>query len=353
VSAARYDITSYSFDPSASYFPDTNVWFLVYGPSAPGDPRAIVYSGAVKRLRASGATVLIDALVMSEFANAWARFDFKRSGYSDFKRYRNSAAFKPVALDIAIALRSILTLAKPANTAFANIHIPDVVATFEKGNDDFNDLLIVETCRIKSCLLVTDDGDMKRCDLPIVTANQLILTPWAHQMEFELQPTLTGELLELRPLREDDFDALFAAASDPLIWELHPERERYQRPVFQRYFDSAMASGGAFAIIERASGRIIGSSRYWNLKPERSEVEIGWTFLERAFWGGRYNGELKSLMIGHAFRFAGRVVFVIGKDNHRSRKAVEKIGGVLVKEFLRAAPDGSMRDNVVYAITRP
>lgn len=177
MSAARYDVTSYSFDPNASYFLDTNIWFLVYGPPAPGDPRAIVYSAAVKRLRASGAAVLIDALVMSEFANAWARFEFKRSRMSDFKTYRNGGAFKPVAQDIAIALRSILSFAKPANTAFANINVPSVVATFEKGRDDFNDLLIVETCRIRSCVLVTDDGDMKRRDVPIVTANQAILTP--------------------------------------------------------------------------------------------------------------------------------------------------------------------------------
>src|SRR5437588_11092728 len=102
-------------------------------------------------------------------------------------------------------------------------------------------------------------------------------------MAFDLQPVLEGELLTLRPLRPDDFDALFAAASDPLIWEQHPESDRYQRAIFQRFFDGAIASQGAFAVIERATGRIIGSSRYWNLKPEESEVEIGWTFLQRAF----------------------------------------------------------------------
>lgn len=171
-------------------------------------------------------------------------------------------------------------------------------------------------------------------------------------MPFDLQPVLAGELVELRPLREDDFEALFAAASDPLIWEQHPEPDRYERPVFQRFFDSAMASGGAFAIVERSSGRIIGSTRYWNLDLARSEVEIGWTFLERAFWGGRTNGEIKSLMLDHAFRFVERVVFVVGKDNLRSRKAVEKIGGALEREFTRAAPDGTIRENVLYAITR-
>ena len=172
-------------------------------------------------------------------------------------------------------------------------------------------------------------------------------------MEFDLQPTLTGTLLELRPLRPDDFDALFAAANDPLIWEQHPESDRYERAVFQRYFDGAIESRGAFAIIERATGRIIGSSRYWNLKPDESEVEIGWTFLERAFWGGRYNAELKALMIGHAFRFVERVVFVVGENNLRSQKAVRKLGAELVASEERAAPDGSMRRNVIFALTRP
>jgi len=169
---------------------------------------------------------------------------------------------------------------------------------------------------------------------------------------FELQPTLTGALLELRPLRPDDFDALYRAASDPLIWEQHPEPTRHQREVFQKYFDSAIESGGALVVIDRKSGAIIGSSRYWNLDPARSEVEIGWTFLQRAYWGGEYNGEMKRLMIEHAFRFVEHVLFVVGEENLRSRKAVEKIGGTLLKKVERTAPDGTIRRNVVYAITR-
>src|SRR5947209_7146145 len=120
---------------------------------------------------------------------------------------------------------------------------------------------------------------------------------------FDFQPTLQGVLLELRPLKPDDFEALFAAASDPLIWEQHPDSGRYKREVFQKFFDSAIDSKGAFAIIERATGRMIGSSRYWNLDPVAGEVEIGWTFLERKFWGGTYNAELKRLMIDHALQY--------------------------------------------------
>jgi RimJ/RimL family protein N-acetyltransferase len=169
--------------------------------------------------------------------------------------------------------------------------------------------------------------------------------------EFELQPILRGELLELRPLTRSDFDALFAAASDPLIWEQHPERDRYRREVFQQYFDSAIESKGALAIVERKSGRIIGSSRYCNLNRTEREVEIGWTFLERKFWGGRYNRELKMLMLNHAFRFVDRVLFVVGETNFRSQKALEKIGARFVKK-VQSAAEGTLATKFVFAIGR-
>jgi N-acetyltransferase len=169
-------------------------------------------------------------------------------------------------------------------------------------------------------------------------------------MDFELQPNLQGTLIELRPLTPQDLDALYAAANDPLIWEQHPEK-RDQREVFQRFFDSAIESKGAFAILDRKTGKMIGSSRYWNLVPGK-EIEIGWTFLARDYWGGVYNGELKQLMVEHALRFVERVIFVVNEKNYRSQKAVEKIGGTLIGREERPAPDGSVRRNVVFAITR-
>jgi RimJ/RimL family protein N-acetyltransferase len=171
-------------------------------------------------------------------------------------------------------------------------------------------------------------------------------------LQFDLQPTLTGNLLHLRPLQPSDFEALFAAASDPLIWEQHPESDRYTREVFQRYFDSAMESGGAFAIVERETDRIIGSSRYNGFDAEKREIEIGWTFLERPFWGGTYNRELKALMVGHAFKYVDRVLFVVGEANNRSRRAVEKIGGKLFKEEERPDRHGKMAKNIIYALER-
>jgi RimJ/RimL family protein N-acetyltransferase len=171
-------------------------------------------------------------------------------------------------------------------------------------------------------------------------------------VRFDLQPTLKGKLIELRPLQRDDFEALFTVASDPLIWEQHPENDRYKRDVFQRFFDRAIESKGAFAIIERKSGRIIGSSRYCNLNLAEDDVEIGWTFLERSFWGGLYNRELKTLMLEHAFRFVDRVLFVVGENNIRSQKALEKIGAKFLKKVQHPGPDGTVSPSVVFAIER-
>lgn len=146
-------------------------------------------------------------------------------------------------------------------------------------------------------------------------------------MFFELQPTLAGELLVLRPLQTDDYQALFAVASDPLIWEQHPASNRYQEPVFQTLFEQSLASGGVLVATLKETGEIIGSSRYHGYNEAASEVEIGWTYLARKYWGGIYNGEMKRLMLNHAFRFVDSVVLLVGPDNIRSQRAVEKIGG--------------------------
>jgi RimJ/RimL family protein N-acetyltransferase len=166
-------------------------------------------------------------------------------------------------------------------------------------------------------------------------------------MPFDLQPTLKGDLLELRPLRAEDFEELYAVAADPLIWEQHPDSDRYQEDVFREFFRVAMASGGALVAIDVKDGRIIGSSRYHGYDEGKSEVEIGWSFLARSHWGGVYNGEMKRLMLDHAFRFVESVIFVVGPQNWRSQKAVEKIGGVRVGT--RHEPNG--RERVIFRIT--
>jgi RimJ/RimL family protein N-acetyltransferase len=147
-------------------------------------------------------------------------------------------------------------------------------------------------------------------------------------MSFDLQPQLRGELIELRPLAREDWDDLFAVASDPLIWEQHPESDRYKEDVFKVFFKEALESGGAFVVIDAKNKRIIGSTRFHGYDPEKSEVEIGWTFLARKYWGGRYNREMKQLMLAHAFQFVENVVFYVGQNNIRSQKATEKIGAI-------------------------
>jgi N-acetyltransferase len=164
---------------------------------------------------------------------------------------------------------------------------------------------------------------------------------------FDLQPTLKGKLLELRPLRPDDFPRLYAVGSDPLIWEQHPVKDRCNENVFRKFFQEALDSGGALIAIDSKDGRVIGSSRFYGYDKERSEVEIGWTFLARSHWGGVYNREMKELMLRHAFTFVDRVVFLVGPENLRSQRAVEKIGGV--RAGSRRDADG--RDSFVYQIT--
>lgn len=142
------------------------------------------------------------------------------------------------------------------------------------------------------------------------------------------QPTLPGELLRMRPLGAEDFGELFAVASDPLIWEQHPDSDRYTEKIFTIFFHEALASGGALVAIDAQTNKVIGSSRYHGFDPAAREVEIGWSFLARSHWGGRYNWEMKRLMLDHAFRFVDTVVFLVGPHNTRSQKALGKIGAL-------------------------
>ena len=170
----------------------------------------------------------------------------------------------------------------------------------------------------------------------------------APRTAFDLQPILRGEILWLRPLRSEDFSDLYTVASDPLIWKQHPVPDRYKPDVFEGFFREAMDSGGALIAVDSRDGRVIGSSRFLGHRPDQSEIEIGYTFLSRSHWGGIYNWEMKRLMLGHAFRFVENVVFLVGPENWRSQKAMEKIGGVRAGERTNAVG----RNNLVYLITR-
>ena len=168
------------------------------------------------------------------------------------------------------------------------------------------------------------------------------------------QPVLEGEHIRLRPLQAEDWDALFAVASDPLIWEQHPAHDRWQEPVFRAFFDDALANKGALVVIDRATGTVIGSSRFQGLdEADGGSVEIGWTFLARAFWGGCFNHEMKRLMLAHALASVAECRFLVGESNTRSRRALERIGARLTdRTEERIMAGGTVIPHLTYAITR-
>jgi N-acetyltransferase len=171
-------------------------------------------------------------------------------------------------------------------------------------------------------------------------------------MNFDRQPTLAGNTLTLRPMHPNDWDALYAVASDPLIWELHPVNTRHEEPVFRGYFSDGLTSGGGLVVIDRATGQIIGASRYSFDNAGPGEIEIGWTFLARSHWGGTFNREMKRLMLAHAFGSLGRVLFMVGDSNLRSRRAMEKIGGILTERLQTVTLEGREITHVIYAIEK-
>lgn len=167
------------------------------------------------------------------------------------------------------------------------------------------------------------------------------------------QPVLEGALVRLRPLRPGDWDALYAVARDPLIWEQHPAHDRWQEPVFRAFFDDALAQRGALAVIDRASGAVIGSSRFQGLEEAAGgSVEIGWTFLARSHWGGTWNREMKRLMLAHALASVAECRFAVGETNWRSRRALEKIGARLSARVEERVMAGGIVRHVHYVITR-
>jgi RimJ/RimL family protein N-acetyltransferase len=171
-------------------------------------------------------------------------------------------------------------------------------------------------------------------------------------MMFSLQPTLENDLLIIRPMQADDFDGLYKVASDPLVWAQHPAKDRYQLPVFTALFNDGLASGGAFVVIDKSTQAIIGSTRFNPVKESTNAIEIGWSYLARAYWGGVFNKAQKHLLMDYAFEYVENVLFYINQNNMRSRKAVEKLGGTLLTHL-----DGQLLDprsdvGVIYKIAR-
>ena len=166
----------------------------------------------------------------------------------------------------------------------------------------------------------------------------------------EPTPVLTGATVRLVPIRPEDREALYAVARDPLIWELHPARDRWQRPQFEAYFDRWYLNSGGMRIEARATGDVIGASCYSTEFARPGEIEIGWTFLRRDHWGGSTNAEVKALMIGHALTRVERVIFRVAATNLRSRRALEKIGATLTDREESIDMNGVAVPHLVYAV---
>ncbi len=168
----------------------------------------------------------------------------------------------------------------------------------------------------------------------------------------DLQPTLKNELVRIRPLISSDFESLYEVAKDPKIWKQHPCK-RYLRTEFEKFFAESIESNGALTILDKTTDKIIGSSRFKKVDGFPNGVEIGWTFLDRKYWGGKYNKVVKDLMIEHAFNFVDNIIFYIDKTNVRSQKAVEKIGGQRIEKSEYEKLPKISSDNVTFVIKNP
>lgn len=171
-------------------------------------------------------------------------------------------------------------------------------------------------------------------------------------MNFNLQPTLTNELIKIEPLKQEDFERLFKVASDPLVWEQHPNKDRYKREIFENFFKGAIESKGAFLVTEIESGKVIGSSRYYELNEENSSVAVGYTFIGRDYWGKGHNKALKKLMFDYAFKFVNNIILHIGETNFRSQKATEKLGAKKIDQIEIAYYGEAVKTNFVYQIEK-
>jgi len=171
-------------------------------------------------------------------------------------------------------------------------------------------------------------------------------------MNINIQPTLENENVILHPLQDKDFDDLYAVASDPKIWEQHPNKDRCKIEVFKVFFDGAMQSKGAFKIVNKASGHVMGSTRFYDHNQEENSISIGYTFYGRDYWGKGFNHSVKSLMLDYIFQFVSIVHFHIGADNIRSQIAIARLGTTKIDEQEIAYFGEQAKLNYIYCLTK-
>lgn len=171
-------------------------------------------------------------------------------------------------------------------------------------------------------------------------------------MNFSIQTVLENEKYQLIPLQQGDFESLYEVASDPKVWEQHPNKDRYKREVFENFFRGAIESKGAFKIIEKETGAVLGSSRFYDYDEAKNSIFIGYTFYGTKSWGKGINPQIKKLMLDYIFQFVDTVHFHIGKENYRSQIALERLGGKKIAEQEVAYFGEPTRTNFVYEIKK-
>lgn len=171
-------------------------------------------------------------------------------------------------------------------------------------------------------------------------------------MNFSIQPTLENERIKLLPLATSDFEALYKVASDPEIWMQHPNKDRWKREVFESFFEGAIDSKGAFKIIDKESGEIAGSSRFYNYDETNKSILIGYTFYATAYWGKGINPSVKKLMMDYIFQYVDKVLFHVGATNLRSQIAVTRLGAKKIAEENVAYYGEPAKLNFVYEIEK-
>lgn len=183
-------------------------------------------------------------------------------------------------------------------------------------------------------------------------SNNLFILFILKNTSINFQPLLQNKLVIAQPLLQSNFEELYAAASDPLIWEQHPNKNRYQRTVFENYFKGAIESGGAFLVKDAQTNAVIGSSRYSDYDAATNTVSIGYTFFICSCWGKGHNYALKNLMLNYIFQFVDTVTFYIGAVNKRSQISIEKFGAIKTGETEMAYFGEAPKTDFVYAITK-
>ena len=171
-------------------------------------------------------------------------------------------------------------------------------------------------------------------------------------MSIDIQPTLENEKVILYPLAENDFDGLYAVASDPAIWVQHPNKERWKIEVFKNFFEGAIQSKGAFKVVNKSNGNIIGSTRFYGYNENENSISIGYTFYGTAYWGKGFNHAVKTLMLHYIFNFVSKVYFHIGADNIRSQIAISRLGTTKIGEEEITYYGEQPKLNCIYSLTK-